>query len=182
MKRISLVLIVVYLFTAIPFSMAMSEEVKIGYIDTAKIFANFSETIEAEETYKKEVANWKKKAEEMEAEIAQMREQLQSQSLMLSEEKITEKKLVLDKNINDYRTYMQEVFGEEGKAAKRNKELTDPIVKKINVVIAKIAEEEGYTIILDAAQGTVLYGKDSIDLTDKTIERLKVEYDSVQQP
>lgn len=182
MKKISLVLVFVYLFTILPFCSVMSEEVKIGYIDTAKIFANFSETIEAEETYKKEVANWRKKAEEMETEIAQMREELQSQSLMLSEEKIAEKKLTLDKSINEYREYMQEVFGEDGKAARRNKELTDPIVKKINDVIAKIAEEEGYTIILDAAQGTVLYGKDSIDLTDKTIERLKVEYDSVQQP
>ena len=170
------------MLTAIPASLLMSEEVKIGYIDTAKIFANFSETIEAEETYKKEVTNWKKKAEEMEAAITQTREQLQSQSLMLSEEKITEKKLALDQSVKEYREYMQEIFGEEGKAAKRNKELTDPIVKKINEVIAKIAEEEGYTIILDAAQGTVLYGKDSIDLTDKTIERLKKEYDAVQQP
>jgi outer membrane protein len=178
----SFVLVVACLLTAIPASMAMSEEVKIGYIDTAKIFANFSETIEAEEAYKKEVTNWKKKAEEMETAIAQTREQLQSQSLMLSEEKITEKKLALDQSVKEYREYMQEIFGEEGKAAKRNKELTDPIVKKINAVITKIAEEEGYTIVLDAAQGTVLYGKESINLTDKTIERLKKEYDTVQKP
>ena len=180
MKKLSLVLVIVYLFTVMPASLAVSEEVKIGYIDTVKIFANFSETITAEETYKKEVANWKKKAEEMEAEIAQMREELQSQSLMLSEAKITEKKLVMDQTFKEYQEYMQEIFSENGEAARRNKELTDPIVEKINKVIAEIAEEEGYTIVLDAAQGTVLYGKDSIDLTEKTLERLKKEYTTVQ--
>lgn len=182
MKKLSLVMVFVYLLTVVPVSLAVSEEVKIGYIDTVKIFANFSETIEAEETYQKEVQNWRKKAEEMEAEIAQMREEIQSQQLMLSEAKIQEKQLDLNKKVEEYRAYMQEIFGDEGKAARRNKELTEPIVEKINTVIAKIAEEEGYTLVLDAAQGAILYGKESIDLTDKTIERLKKEYSTVQQP
>lgn len=180
MKRLSLIVLFFYIFTVIPTALAVSEEVKIGYIDTVKIFANFSETIEAEETYKKEVDAWKKKAEDMEAELAQMREEIQSKSLMLSEEKLSEKKLALDQKIKDYREYMQRVFGDDGEAARRNQELTEPIVEKINEVIAIIAEEDGYTLVLDAAQGTVLYAKETLDLTDKVLERLKTEYDSVE--
>ena len=37
----------------------------------------------------------------MEAEIAQLREELQSQSLMLSEEKLAEKKLVLEQKYKE---------------------------------------------------------------------------------
>jgi outer membrane protein len=116
----------------------------------------------------------------MEAEIAQLREELQSQSLMLSEEKLAEKKLVLEQKYREYQQYMNDVFGEEGTAAKRNQELTAPIVEKINAVITQIAEEEGYTIIFDAAQGNIVYAKKAIDLTEKVLERLQSQMETVE--
>ena len=157
-----------------------AQDVKIGYIDTVNIFAQFKETVEAEEVYKKELDQWKKDAAEMEAEIAQLREELQSQSLMLSEEKLAEKKLVLEQKYRDYQQYMNDVFGEEGAAAQRNKELTAPIVEKINAVITQIAEEEGYTIIFDAAQGNIVYAKKAIDLTERVLERLQAQMETVE--
>jgi len=70
---------------------------------------------------------------------------------------------------------MSDVFGENGQAAKRNKELTQPIVEKINGVIAKIAEDEAYTIIFDAAQGNIVYAKKMLDLTEKVMAQLQLE-------
>jgi len=157
-----------------------SAEIKIGYIDTVKIFANFKETIEAEEVYKKEVEAWKKQAEEMEAELARMREDIQSQSLMLSAEKLEEKRLVFDQRMKEYQTYMQDIFGETGEAARRNKELTEPIVEKINGIIEKVAEEEGFTLVLDSSQGVIVYADKEIDITDMIIARLEVQMDTTQ--
>jgi outer membrane protein len=145
MKRIATIVMAAYLVALIP--VGAFAEVKIGYIDTVKIFANFKETIEAEEVYKKEVEAWKKQAEEMESELAGLREEIQSQSLMLSAEKLEEKKLIFDQKMKEYQKYMQDIFGETGEAARRNKELTEPIVEKINAVIEKLAEEEGFTMV-----------------------------------
>lgn len=155
-------------------------EIKIGYIDTVKIFANFKETIEAEEVYKKEVEAWKKQAEEMEAELARMREEIQSQSLMLSAEKLEEKKLVFDQAMKDYQKYMQDIFGENGEAARRNKELTEPIVEKINGIIDIYAREEGYTLVLDSSQGVIVYADKEIDITDIIIARLDTQMETTQ--
>jgi len=155
-------------------------EIKIGYIDTVKIFANFKETIEAEEVYKKEVEAWKKQAEEMEADLARMREEIQSQSLMLSAEKLEEKKLVFDQGMKDYQKYMQDIFGETGEAARRNKELTEPIVEKINGIIDIYAREEGYTLVLDSSQGVIVYADKEIDITDIIIARLDTQMESTQ--
>ena len=155
-------------------------EIKIGYIDTVKIFANFKETIEAEEVYKKEVEVWKKQAEEMEADLARMREEIQSQSLMLSAEKLEEKKLVFDQGMKDYQKYMQDIFGETGEAARRNKELTEPIVEKINGIIDIYAREEGYTLVLDSSQGVIVYADKEIDITDIIIARLDTQMESTQ--
>ncbi|MBN2071341.1 MAG: OmpH family outer membrane protein [Candidatus Krumholzibacteriota bacterium] len=179
-KRISAILLLVYVVSMLPAASLRAEEVKIGYIDTVKIFANFKETVEAEEIYKKEVESWKKKAEEMETELAQMRETIQSQTLMLSEEKLQEKKMEFDQAANEYRKYMNDIFGENGEAARRNKELTDPIVEKINAVISKIAEEQGFTMVFDAAQGNIIYADKSIDLTDTVIAELEAQLETAQ--
>jgi outer membrane protein len=175
MKKVSGLVLVCFFLSHLPVGALMAEEVKLGYIDTVKIFAEFKETVAAEEIYKKEVEAWKKKASDMEADLAKMREEIQSQSLMLSEEKLSEKKLQFDQKMKEYNQYMSDVFGDNGQAAKRNKELTQPIVEKINSVIAKIAEDEGYTIVFDAAQGNIVYAKKALDLTEKVMERLQLE-------
>jgi outer membrane protein len=172
-KRVSVMTLCVLAVSLFSSGIVRAQDVKIGYIDTVNIFAEFKETVEAEEIYKKELDAWKKDAAEMEAEIAQLREELQSQSLMLSE-------LVLEQKFKDYQKYMNDIFGEEGMAARRNKELTAPIVEKINAVITLIAEEEGYTIIFDAAQGNIVYAKKAIDLTEKVLERLQAQLQTVE--
>jgi len=179
MKRYAIAL-VACMMTALLCEPAHAQEQKIGYIDTGKIFAEFQETVEAEEVYAKEVAAWKQKKDEMETELAQMRESLQSQSLMLSEEKIAEKKLEFEQKLKEYEQYMEEIFGENGEAARRNRELTQPIVEKINGVIAVIAKEEGYTLILDAAQGNIVYGIKEIDLTEAVLARLQEQMETIQ--
>ena len=180
MRKVAVFTLGMFVFSLLHAAVAMAQEPKIGYIDTVNIFAEFRETIEAEEIYKKELEAWKKDAAEMEAEIAQLREELQSQSLMLSEEKLAEKKLVLEQKFKDYQKYMNDVFGEDGQAERRNKELTAPIVEKINAVIAQLAEEEGYTIIFDAAQGNIVYAKKALDLTEQVLERLQAQMESVE--
>ena len=99
---------------------------------------------------------------------------------MLSEEKLAEKKLVLEQKFKDYQQFMNDIFGENGQAERRNKELTAPIVEKINAVIAQLAEEEGYTIIFDAAQGNIVYAKKALDLTEQVLERLQAQMESVE--
>lgn len=180
MRTVAAVICVLYVASFAPVGTLMAEEVKMGYIDTVKIFAEYKETIEAEEIYKKEVEAWKKRATEMEQEIAQLREEIQSQSLMLSEEKLAEKKLTLEQQFKEYQQYMTDIFGDEGEAARRNKELTQPIVEKINVVIAEIAEDEAYTIIFDAAQANIVYAKKALDLTDRVLEELSKQLETVE--
>jgi outer membrane protein len=178
MRRFIMVVLSISIMAAA--AVPATAEVKIGYIDTVKIFANFRETIEAEEIYKKEVDTWKKQAEDMETELARLREEIQSQSLMLSAEKLDEKKLLYDQKLKDYQKYMEEIFGENGEAARRNKELTEPIVEKINGVIEKVAEEEGFTMVLDSSQGVIVYADKEIDITDMIIERLDMQLDTTQ--
>ncbi len=179
-RRISAVVLAAYLFTMLPATALMAQDVKIGYIDTIKIFANFKETVEAEELYKKEVDAWRKRAEEMETQLAGMRKAIESQSLMASEEVQLERKNEFDKLAREYQQYMKDIFGENGEAARRNQELTQPIVEKINAVIARLAEEQGYTIVFDSSQGNIVYADKAIDLTEAVIAELEQQLETNQ--
>ncbi len=153
-------------------SVGWAQEIKIGYIDSQRIFAEYRETQDAERIYKKEVEAWKAQAAAMEQEIVKMQDELRAQSLMISEEKQREKKLELDKKLDAYQRFMSETFSEDGTAAKRNQELTKPIVEKINSIRETMAEEQGIAVVFDIANANIVYAKKEFDLTDAVLAKL----------
>ena len=151
---------------------AGAQDVKLAYIDSQRIFMEYKETQEAERLYKQEVDQWKAQAAAMEEEIVKLQDELRAQSLMLSEEKQREKKLEYDKKLEDYQRFMADTFGDDGRAAKRNKELTQPIVDKINQILEKMAEDQQFTVVFDIANANIVYIDKTLDLTDQVLAEL----------
>lgn len=151
---------------------ALAQDVKIGYIDSIKIFAENKETQEAERVYRQDVQQWEAQKLRMEQELARMGEELNAQSPMLSEEKKSERRLEMQRKMDEYKRFMEETFGDSGLAAKRNKELTQPIVDKINRIIETIAVEQQYTMVFDVANANIVYADKKFDLTDLVLTRL----------
>jgi outer membrane protein len=151
----------------------LAQDGKIGYIDSIKIFAEYQETQDAERVYRQEVDQWTAQKQRMEQDIVKLRDELQAQSLMLSEEKKKEKKLELDRKMAEYQQFMDETFGDEGLAARRNKELTQPIVEKINLILEDLGKEQGYSIIFDVANANIVYANKALDLTDVVLGKLR---------
>jgi len=170
-KKMAIFLIAAIMVSASAISL-LAQDVKIGYIDSIKIFAEYSETQEAERLYRLEVDQWTAQKQRMEQEIVKLRDELQAQSLMLSEEKKAEKKLGLDRKMAEYEQFMAETFGDEGLAATRNKELTQPIVEKINKILEDLGKEQGYAMIFDVANANVVYANKMLDLTELVLNKL----------
>ncbi len=160
---------------AVPFGGAVSalaQDVKIGYIDSIKIFAENKETQEAERVYRQDVQQWEAQKQRMEQELARMGEELNAQSPMLSEEKKQERRLEMQRKMDEYKRFMEETFGDNGLAAKRNKELTQPIVDKINKIIEQIAIQQKYTMVFDVANANIVYADKKLDMTDLVLTEL----------
>ena len=170
-KAITALLVAAIIVPASAISL-LAQDVKIGYIDSIKIFAEYSETQEAERLYRLEVDQWTAQKQRTEQEIVRLRDELQAQSLMLSEEKKAEKKLELDRKMAEYEQFMQETCGDDGLAARRNKELTQPIVEKINSILEDLGKELGYTMIFDVANANVVYADKTLDLTEVVLTKL----------
>jgi Skp family chaperone for outer membrane proteins len=84
-------------------------------------------------------------------------------------DQLREKLLVKQK---EYQDFANQVMGQDGEAAKKEYELSKPLMDKINAVIRLIALKENYAYVLDSTAGTVLYAKDELDITNKVLAEL----------
>ena len=154
---------------------AQAADLKIGYIDSERIFRSYQGTADAQTKLDQEVAEWEKRAEEMRKEVEDLQKELDAQSLLLSEEKKREKETTLQTKYAEYQQFVTSIWGPQGEAVKRNEELTKPIIEKIDAILKNIGEEENYTFIFDAVGGGLVFAKPTFDLTDRVIEELNKE-------
>jgi len=153
----------------------LAQNLKLGYIDSIRIRQDYKGFSDAQAKYDKEVGEWQSEADRLAKEVNDLQNELESQKLLLSDEKREEKEDKLQKKRDEYQQYVNQIFGPGGKAEQRNVELTKPLLEKINVVLEKIASEGGYDYIFDAANGNIAFAKKEFDLTDIALEELEKE-------
>lgn len=61
---------------------------------------------------------------------------------------------------------------------KKKQELVRPLLANARRAIAKVAEERGFTVVLDNATGVVLYG--GVDITDAVLQELQKDKDKAK--
>jgi len=156
-------------------AMVTAEELKIGYVDSQRIFAEFQEYQDAQAKFDKDVETWNVQADQMKSEVDQLLEELESQSLILSAEKKKEKETFLKAKQDTLQQYVNATFGPEGKAEKRMAELSKPVRDKVLEVIERVAIENNYSIVFDAGTVNIAYAKKSLDITDEILAELAAE-------
>jgi len=154
------------------FSSSLAQQIKIGYVDVVRLKKEYKEFVETEAKFEKEMAVWQAKADSMQNEMQELAERLEKQNLMLTEQAKNEIREKLLAKQNEYQMFVNEVMGPDGEAAKKEYELSKPLIEKIETVIKLIALKGNYTYILDSTAGSVLYADEKYDLTDKVIAEL----------
>lgn len=151
---------------------AQAADLKIGFIDSERIFAGYQGTEEAKAEFQADIDKWSQELDTRRQELEKLNEEFQSQSLILSEAKRREREEDIQRKRSDLDAFVQEIWGPSGKVAQRNEQLTRPIVEKIKEVLNEIGQVQGFSIIFDATDGNVVYADDALDLTDEVLTRL----------
>jgi outer membrane protein len=109
----------------------------------------------------------------MQQELQSKLEELESQALLLSDERKKEKETELQ-NLNiRLQQFQQEKWGNQGEVFTKRAELMQPVIDKINTVIKKIGSDEKFDYIFDVVNGNILHVSISQpDLTEKVLEEL----------
>jgi outer membrane protein len=147
-------------------------EVRVGYIDSARIWAEFKDAQEAQQRFERQVQGWRDEAAEKERSVNDLRKEVQDQSPVLSALKRREKESALQTAISDYEKFVREVWGENGRATQENARATEEIVGLVRRAVEKVAGQKGLDLVLDATSGFIIYADKSLDLTNDVLAEL----------
>lgn len=165
MKKILIIMVIGLFLTSI----AWAQAVKIAYINTDKVIAECNDTKEIQRVFSSERQNWEAQIKDLDDTAKQLESDFDKKKLTMTDsgKKDAQAKIQAKKDERD--RMIDEFFGENGKAKQRYQELIEPVTKKINGIIEKIAVDENYSLILDVSTGVVLYAKQNMDITDQVI-------------
>ncbi len=147
---------------------------KLGYINSQKVMATYKEAQDAQERLDKISQDWEAEARAKQKQFQDLGEQLESQKLLLSEERMKEKQQELQTLYTEIQKFQAEKFGQGGELYKKQEEIMQPIIDKINAAIKKLGEEQGFDYIFDSVAANIVYASPKQpDLTDQVLEELE---------
>jgi outer membrane protein len=150
---------------------------KVGFVNANTVFDQYSVAREAEDAYQKELEDLNAQVTQMEEQLRALSDSLEARRYLFSEERLQEKRKELEAKQQEYVQFRQQA---EQKAARRNEELSKPIIEAIEEAARRIAQKEGFDLVLDAGPGIVVYSKPELDLTDRVLQSLEEARGSTQ--
>ncbi len=171
MQNLLIVLIAIVLVAGVSFG----QQMKIGYVNSAKILQEYPEAQEAQKKLDNMGKVWQAELEKMSKDLQKQYEDYQKQQGMMPEQKklARQQELVeLEQKFNQYRT---QKFGNDGELADETEKLLQPIKDKVLKVIQQVAKDEKISFIFDRNETimVLLYGDPAFDYTYKVLDKLK---------
>lgn len=148
--------------------LAASAQDKVGVVDIARALSETEDGRQAKAKLKKLFDSRQKDLDKKKNELMAMKESVEKQASVLSREVLAQKSQDLQKAFAQLQdTYMQ--FQKE-LSAKEN-ELTKDILARMEIIVRRIGQKEGYSLILDRNEAGVVYVPSTNDLTDLVIQK-----------
>jgi outer membrane protein len=171
MKKIVLIgtIALFVLFGSISMALAQEAAFKIGVVDLYKAVNESEQGKKANADLESMIKSKKEALEAKGRAIEKLRSELEKQGDVLSADA---KKNKAEEYERLTREYQRNASDSENEVRKKQGELTGRIIKQLREIILALAKEEKYTMILERADGLVLYADGSIDITDKVISQM----------
>lgn len=147
-------------------SAAFGVDAKFAYLDMQKAIQSVEQGKKAKKELETEFNVKKKKLEAKEKDLKEMGDDLEKKAMALSDDARARKQREFQEEMLKYQKMVaqsqQEIQG-------RERELTAPILEKMRTVIEKLAQDEGFTMIFEKNEQSVIWAKKEVDITDKVI-------------
>ena len=162
-KKIATLLVA--LMAALPIAQAVAAEMKIGYVNTQRIFRDAPAAQKAAKKIEAEFSKRDQDLQRMAKQLQSMQEGLEKNSVTMSESDRRNKERELNEMSRDFQRKQRE-FREDLNL--RQNEENAAIIEKANKAIKQLAENEKYDLIVQ----DVVWVSPKLDITDKVIKAL----------
>jgi outer membrane protein len=166
MRKVAWLVVVVLLLTGT--SVFAADTLKIGFVDLVKALNESESGKKAKADLEFLIKSKQVTIDEKGKTIEKGKNDLEKQASVLSQDARKSKEEELERLIREYQRLVSD---SQSEVKKKESELTGDILKEIRTIIQKIGQDEAYTLILENAEGQILYSKKEIDLTDVVIKK-----------
>ena len=171
MKKI-IFIVTVFLFAGFGMN---AQTLKIGYVDSQKIFEGIPEAKEVQKQLDAQLKVWQDSLEQMSKFFQDQYDAYQKQSGMMAEPAKQKKQDELMRMQNEIQDYRVKKFGQQGEAASLRVKLLQPLQDKVLKAIEEVAKEEKLNFVFDKVQDAsiLLYADTKFEYTYKVLDRMK---------
>ncbi|MBD1555969.1 molecular chaperone [Vibrio sp. S9_S30] len=150
------------------FAHAAEAAQKVGYVNTAQIFQALPQRESVLQMLQAEFKDQNAELQSLEAKLKTKIEQGRRDGELLGEDGLRKLQIEISQLQAEYKIKAQSL---EQSGQKREAEERQKLLKLIQDTIAKVAEKEGFDVVIDAT--ALQYAKPELNLSKKVIEQLK---------
>jgi outer membrane protein len=174
-KRILIGISIVAVVGFFSYSQQANSQLKIGYVNSAKILQEYPEAQEAQ----KKIDAYQQKIQDSldifnKTYQDKLKDYQQKESMMTDQSKKAAQQdlVLLEQQFNDYR---DRKLSRDGELAQYSAKLLDPIKEKVLGIIGKVAKKQKLSFVFDKTDAIqiLLYGESKYDYTNLVIDQLK---------
>lgn len=150
------------------------QTVRIGYVDMEYILENIPEYQEASAQLEARVQQWKREIETELQLIETMKEKLENEKALLTEELIEARMEEIRFQEQKVLEYQQKRFGPNGDLMTQKLQLVKPIQDQVFTAVQEIAKNRDYDLILNkSADIAMIYVAERLDVSDQVLRSIK---------
>lgn len=145
-----------------------AQAVKIAVVDLQRAINETEDGRKSKDKLKKEFEKRQQGLNKKQEQLAKLKDELERQRGVLTQDAMQSKLESYQKQVVElqqvYVEYQRELAEQEG-------ELTKAIVERMERILRRIGQTEGYTLILERNEAGIIYVPINLDLTDVLIQR-----------
>lgn len=168
LKRFALPLFAVLAFSALVPRVSEAQAAKIAVVDLQRAINETEDGRKAKDRLKKLFESRQQGLDKKQQDLKKLKDELDTQKNVLSRD-------ALDAKVESYQKQLvelQQVYVEyQRELAEKEGELTKSIVERMEKILRRIGQTDGYSLIVERGESGVIYVPTNLDLTDVLIQR-----------
>lgn len=157
---------------------AEAQDQKIGYVNTDQILSKMPEYEGVQQNLQKLSEEWRSQLKELDKEIEEMRKEFEAKEILYTDKVRKEKKQQIQAKINERENYRDQKFGSDGEYFQKQKELLEPIQRKVMEAVNKVAQDKGYDYVFDrAGDVSMMFALEQWNLNEDVLIELGISVD-----
>ncbi len=167
LRKVQIALLIVLMM----FPMLIFGQLKIGYVASDRIRAEYEEFREAESQLQLDYRKVQEEYQVLLVELDSLKQAYEAQKLMSSPDWRTEKENEIAAKEQYLQQFQNNKVGPEGELYRKQAQMEYDLLSKVKTAVDNVAISKGYDFIFDGSV-SLLYGKPTHDLTDDVLFEL----------